>query len=250
MHLNKFRTYLPLFLPILPIICIGVALLFFAVSIEFGRPQISQVMPTTPATLAVGATATIGAQTAEVGTPAFPTVTAPASAPAAFAWLNREQVVTALKDISLVVASGIITLTSVYIVGLIQSVTKQEEEMREKRRTRTRHYEEYIHWLLKIGQHSDLLEKYPDLKQILPEKGRKFIISEETIQEVIENMPLAYDLFPIDDMDLKNAVNSALDAAIGVITDIYSGREPDYSDVRTKYIQALKELENYEKNMA
>jgi hypothetical protein len=151
----------------------------------------------------------------------------------------------ALRDILLVLASGIITLTSAFLGGMIQSTLTREKEKRDLRHSRAQQYRDYLEWLLKLGQHAELVDNNPELRKKLPNSGKQFKITPEIRQMVIERMPLAWELCVLDS-DAQIVVDKAFDNAFAYLMSIDGSERPNYDIVRQSYREALDVLDKYE----
>jgi hypothetical protein len=235
----KFRKIIRYFLPVVPFACLGTSLLIVSAtmtippdnshliqSIEdvdtISEPENSQINETQP---------TRGIQNVED-----------------FTGVSRTSFLSIFKDISLVVASGIIALTSAYIGAVVQGIIKEEEENRSERRKEIQQYRNYLHDLLRLSQQYSFIKRYPNLKARLANSDSNFNLTPNTIAKVIENMPLSYELSGINDDLTKRAYDNAIDGCINFLMDIHSDRELDYEKVRQDYLFALDALKQYESN--
>lgn len=151
------------------------------------------------------------------------------------------------KDLFLVVASGILTLCSAYLGAFIQSIFQQQEKRREEKRETTKPYKDYLLWVMQLGQLAKLVKTQKEVREILPQNGKKHEITPATLDKVISEMPLwwGYSAFP--DGDTKEKVSTAMYASIQELMDIYADKPASDNSVEQKYLDALSALEEYER---
>lgn len=149
----------------------------------------------------------------------------------------------------LVFVTGLVTIASSYVAAVVQSSLRREQERIRARRERVRTYQDYLDNLLSACQRYDiLLNKYPELNRLLP---REHQITREDkkpkmLYDVILQMPPLWELSSISDEDARRAVDRAVDYALRLLSDVYSGRVPDYyKDVRAAYVEALEEIDKF-----
>jgi hypothetical protein len=234
----NFKRFIRYTLPVIPILCLGITLVVFAVTTNI-NPLLSRFDDTS----SYQETITPGISSTGVSTqiPSSPT-----SQPAQ-PEVNLEKLdwVSTFRDISLIVATGIITLSSIYIGGYVQALIQREQEVRSERRSRTAEYKSYLTWLMKVCQRGDMIKRYDNLKDQFPSL-RNHEISNKVMDEVFDKMPLAWELSGLEDDRSREAFDAALNACIDFIIDLREGNNPDHELVRKKCHQAIKTLDKYE----
>ena len=244
------KTFFLYLLAALPILCLGVTMLVFIFSLEY--ESYNSTFPTStslPTDTVIPDGTLIPNSTAD----AQP-VTAPTSAPivnstptvlASDIEARRERFLVIFKDIALVIAASIITFSSSYIGGLMQSQQQREGENRQERREQTRRYKEYLETILKMGQRKNLLEKIPGLRNYLPKQGREVELTEGAVLKMVNDMPLALGLRALEDEGLQEKFDEAVSEAIIYLIRIAKNKEPDYATMNEKYNTVVKALKKY-----
>jgi len=245
MNIQRFIRYT---LPILPILCLGLALLTFVVSTDFGAnlftsgkatPTTSTVVPTVIS--GASANTTPGSPTQQPTPTSSPTAQSTSSS-------DREKTITTLKDLFIVVSTGIITLSSVYLGGFVQTLVQGEQEIRNERRKRTQEYKDYLNKLEKTCQLGNLAQPSSKLRKNFPLLG-EYEISEKIMTDLFEQMPSAWELSGLVNPRAREAFDQALDACFYFIAEVREGNIPDkkLTDlVRQKCNEAKDALEKYE----
>ncbi len=151
------------------------------------------------------------------------------------------------KDLFLVTASGILTLCSAYLGAFIQTVFQRQEKRREERKAVTKPYKDYLLWILQLEQLAKLIKTQQNVRDILPQNGKKHEITAATLDKALSEMPLwwGYSAFP--EGDTKDKVTAAMYASIQELMDIYSDKDTSDNSVEQKYLEALSALEEYER---
>lgn len=229
-------------LPALPILCLGIALLVFIFSPEYNT--YSSTFPTS--TLPASPTST----DVTTGTPPPIAAVQPTPVPTGSSSMSpdiekeRERFFNVVKDVALVVAASIITFSSSYVGGLIQSTLQKQQEKRSERRTQVKKYKDYLEWIFNTGQRKDLLDRIPALKRLLPNQGRAFDIDETTFQRAVTDMPPALGLQALDE-DLQREFDDLVVEALDYLTKVAHGEKPNYKTINEKYNKVMKALDAY-----
>lgn len=244
MDRKNFFLYL---LPAIPIICLGVTLIVFVFSLEYDA--YSSTFPTATAT--VNPTATV----ATTGTPQSIATIHPTPVTTAMPSISletdkeRERFFNVIKDVALVVAASIITFSSSYIGGLIQSNLQKQQETRTERRDQVKRYKNYLEWIFKTGQRKYLLDGPMHwLQQFLPKQGKVFEITDITIEKAFADMPLAFGLQALENEGLQREFDTLVIVALGYLAQVKNGEKPDLKTINEKYNKVIKDLNEYAEN--
>ena len=156
---------------------------------------------------------------------------------------TRKQELEIFKDISLIVATGIVTLVSAYIGSLIQGLLKEDEESRLDKKVLVNEYIKYLRMLWKMTQDYEKILTEPKLREKLPDQGKKYIISSEKLQIIIDDMPLYGKFSVFEEKNLGITYKKAVDACIKYIIDLQQGKVYDGPDIMRDYKNAINEFD-------
>ncbi len=158
---------------------------------------------------------------------------------------DQNSALTIFKDAALILATGLVALLSAYIGALVQGLLKEEEENRSEKKNLIGGYRLYLENLWKMAQRFEKILTDRGLREKLPDHGKKYVITPETLQLLVDEMPLIGKFSVFEQETLRIAYDDAVNACIRYIIELQQGRIPESTSVIAKYKLAMVELAKY-----